>query len=84
MLQSLTGRKEPPKNEQSDESHDFDEMIRYVESLIRWYSARRSIYLANHIVSRLELIRDNAVELDSSFNNWNYDRLIKQWRYLCT
>lgn len=66
------------------EDMEIDDMISHVETLMRWYSTKRSFYLANNIVCKLEHIRNRVHECENSGREMECERLIKQWSYLAS
>lgn len=64
------------------EEHEIEDLIRYVQHLMKWYSHKPSLYLANNIVSKLEQIKERKEDCECGPQDWECERLIKKWCYL--
>ncbi len=60
---------------------DADDLIEYVGHLMNWYSRKPSAYLANIIVSNLELIEIKIEKNECDGLDCECSRLLKKWRY---
>ena len=59
-----------------------EEVLQYLEWLMRWYCREPSMLLATIIVSRLEWLREYESECGSPVPDWSCTRLIRNWKYL--
>ena len=64
------------------EEPPVDEILQYLEWLMRWYCHEPSMLLATIIVSRLEWLREQVQEHGSTPPEWSCSRLIRNWEYL--
>lgn len=81
MLFSETIVKEHRPVIERDE-HEIEDLIRYVQHLMKWYGKKPSLYLANNIVGKLELIKERQGNCECGPRDWECERLIKKWSYL--
>jgi hypothetical protein len=65
-----------------DAEPSVEEVLQYLEWLMRWYCREPSMLLATIIVSRLEWLREHEQECDSQAPEWSCSRLIRNWEYL--
>lgn len=65
----------------SDQEPSVDEILQYLEWLMRWYWREPSMLLATIIASRLEWLREQAQERESPAPEWSCSRLIRNWEY---
>lgn len=81
MLSGQTIEKNHPAAVNREE-HEIEDLIRYVQHLMIWYSKKPSLYLANNIVAKLELIKQRKENSECGPRDWECERLIKKWLYL--
>lgn len=67
-----------------DECDDLgaEERIEYIEWLMRWYSRKPSVFIANVIVSNLESLRLLEQEGETLAPEWSCQRLISNREYI--
>ena len=66
----------------NDGGPSLEEVLEYLEWLMRWYCREPSMLLATIIVSRLEWLREQERDGDGPAPEWSCSRLIRNWEYL--
>lgn len=82
FLTSLLAKFRYPYPVQTSAEYDQEELLQYIEFLMRQYSFKKSFYLANCIVQKLEILRDEMDRNPGRVTEWECQRLLRKWRYL--
>ena len=82
LLTSLLAKLRYPPPMEAASDYDQEELLQYIEFLMRQYSFKKSFYLANCIVQKLELLRDEMDRNPGFVTEMECQRLLRKWRYL--
>lgn len=82
LLTSLLAKLRYPQPVEASAEYDQEELLQYIEFLMRQYSFKKSFYLANCIVQKLELLSDEMDRNPGRVTELECQRLLRQWRYL--
>lgn len=66
----------------ADIEPSVEDVLQYLEWLMRWYCREPSMLLATIIVSRLEWLREREQVGEHPVPEWSCSRLIRNWEYL--
>jgi hypothetical protein len=66
----------------ADDGPSVEDVLQYLEWLMRWYCREPSALLATIIVSRLEWLGEQEQACGRPAPEWSCSRLIRNWEYL--
>lgn len=82
MLASFINANLPEADIVRRDESTLEEIVEYIEWLMRYYCRQPSLVIARIIVFRLELLKSREEICEISNAGWSCDRLIKVWNYL--
>ncbi|HKJ50549.1 MAG TPA: hypothetical protein VKB27_03555 [Gammaproteobacteria bacterium] len=82
MISNLSAARLENIDFDSVEEPSVEEILQYLEWLMRWYCREPSKLLATIIVSRLEWLHELQACGEIALPEWSCSRLIRNWKYL--